>query len=188
MRNSLLLDKLIDHIQKKLYIIEEEEMKELHILSEEIAIRTSLKLIQHPLPPMPDYSINPSYKDGQELADMVDDILSSVSAESESESESEYSESNRDDDKLLNGKRDTTGNGMGNGNSIGLDDDSMKNMIKEEKKSIDAMDSMTLSDAEASALCMQYKKEYNVDPGVSWGTLPYDLQEKWIQYSCDYHI
>lgn len=166
----MLLDKLIDHVQKKLYSIEEDELKELHSLSEEVAIRTSLKLIQQPLPPMPDYSINPSYKDGQELADVVDDILSSVKVET--------SETTLDDiNKVLDGNMVQYAD-----NSL---DDSVKDMIEEEKKSIA---SMTISDSEAVTRCANWKKEYHVEPGVSWGTLPFDLQEKWIQYSCDYHI
>jgi hypothetical protein len=44
------------------------------------------------------------------------------------------------------------------------------------------------TDAEASKLCNEWKKNYNVITGVSWGDLPYDLQQKWLQYSCDYHL
>lgn len=45
-----------------------------------------------------------------------------------------------------------------------------------------------IPDAEATATCMAWKEKYNVVVGVSWGTLPSEIQEKWIVYSCDYHL
>ena len=46
----------------------------------------------------------------------------------------------------------------------------------------------TLTDAEALRVCGEWKEKYNVVIGVSWGNLPYDLQQKWLEYSCDYHL
>lgn len=43
-----------------------------------------------------------------------------------------------------------------------------------------------LSDADARHLCEGWQTEYGVKIGVEWGSLPYDLQQKWLQYSCDY--
>ena len=43
-----------------------------------------------------------------------------------------------------------------------------------------------LSDAEAKNLCLEWKKMHNIEPGVSWGSMPFNLQQKWQQYSCDY--
>ena len=31
-------------------------------------------------------------------------------------------------------------------------------------------------------------RTYRVSIGVSWGDLPYNLQQKWLEYSCDYHM
>ena len=45
-----------------------------------------------------------------------------------------------------------------------------------------------ISDAEALKACNDWKEKYNVVIGVSWGSLPYDLQQKWMTYSCDYHL
>lgn len=45
-----------------------------------------------------------------------------------------------------------------------------------------------LSDAEAIKVCTEWQTKYNVVAGVSWGDLPYDLQQKWLTYSCDYHL
>jgi len=43
-----------------------------------------------------------------------------------------------------------------------------------------------LSDADARHICAEWKKEHNVVVGVSWGSLPFQLQQKWLQYACDY--
>ena len=46
----------------------------------------------------------------------------------------------------------------------------------------------TVTDAEAEKQCTEWKDKYSVVMGVSWGNLPYDLQQKWLHYSCDYHL
>jgi hypothetical protein len=45
-----------------------------------------------------------------------------------------------------------------------------------------------ITDAEAIETCTEWKQKYNVIVGASWGDLPYDLQQKWLEYSCDYHM
>jgi hypothetical protein len=47
--------------------------------------------------------------------------------------------------------------------------------------------SSTVSESEMARLCKEWKTNYNVITGVSWGELTYDLQQKWTQYSCDVH-
>ena len=46
----------------------------------------------------------------------------------------------------------------------------------------------SITDAEAIKLCEDWKSKYDVVVGVSWGSLPNDLQQKWMLYSCDYHL
>lgn len=60
------------------------------------------------------------------------------------------------------------------------DDKSSELKIKSEES--------TVTDSEATALCTEWKSKYSVVQGVSWGNLPYDLQQKWLTYSCDYHF
>jgi hypothetical protein len=43
-----------------------------------------------------------------------------------------------------------------------------------------------LSDADARHICEGWQSDYNVKMNVDWGSLPYDLQQKWLQYACDY--
>mmetsp|Transcript_27820 Transcript_27820/g.83439 ORF Transcript_27820/g.83439 Transcript_27820/m.83439 type:complete len:262 (+) Transcript_27820:1435-2220(+) len=36
--------------------------------------------------------------------------------------------------------------------------------------------------------CRQWRTEYAVSPGASWGTLPLDLQQTWRDYDCDIFV
>ena len=49
-------------------------------------------------------------------------------------------------------------------------------------------DSEGMSDADSIRICSEWKVKYSVVVGVSWGDLPYDLQQRWISHSCDYHV
>lgn len=42
-----------------------------------------------------------------------------------------------------------------------------------------------VAEAVAKPACDGWKAEYKVQPGIGWGTLPLDLQEKWKAYDCD---
>ena len=55
-------------------------------------------------------------------------------------------------------------------------------------KDYDESKDTTVTDAEAEKQCTEWKDKYSVVMGVSWGNLPYDLQQKWLHYSCDYHL
>lgn len=60
----------------------------------------------------------------------------------------------------------------------------------DDKSSVDVRKPLqsTVTDADATKLCLEWKSKYSVVQGVSWGNLPYDLQQKWLTYSCDYHF
>ncbi len=97
---------------------------------------------------MPDFEIEPSYKDPESLADVIDDVFQ------------KYDDKKKDTYSYSYGSK-------GEGSSKDID---------------------TVTDAEAMKLCTEWKKNYSVVTGVSWGNLPYDLQQKWLHYSCDYHL
>jgi hypothetical protein len=78
------------------------------------------------------------------------------------------------------------------GKSGGKDDYNEKSWDKYDDD-VDTPDSgssaeLTLTDAEATAICLEWKTKYSVVKGVTWGNLPYDLQQRWLKYACDYHI
>lgn len=79
--------------------------------------------------------------------------------------------------------------------------DDVYNQVKDDDKMVDRADreengsegdpnngDVSISDAEAFTFCSEWKETYNVVAGVSWGNLPYNLQQKWLEYSCDYHL
>lgn len=97
-----------------------------------------------------------------------------------------------DDKDYLNG----TTSGLGSAQKK-LDDDfylksdkSKRDDKESEPKQLDddALSSKTLTDSESTKQCGEWRTDYSVIPGVSWGSLPFDLQKKWLEYSCDYHL
>ena len=42
-----------------------------------------------------------------------------------------------------------------------------------------------MPEAEAKPQCLDWKEMYAVQPGIAWGSLPFDLQNKWKMYDCD---
>ena len=68
-----------------------------------------------------------------------------------------------------------SGAGSENSKGKGVNDDKQPQELKD-----------NLSDSDARNFCEGWKQEHNVVVGVSWGSLPFDLQQKWLQYACDY--
>eukprot|EP01034_Spumella_vulgaris_P022703 gene22703-28856_t len=62
-------------------------------------------------------------------------------------------------------------------------EDFMNEYMENEKEA-----TVSLTDAEALKICGEWRDTYKVSIGHSWGDLPYDLQQKWLEYSCDYHM
>lgn len=70
---------------------------------------------------------------------------------------------------------------VGRGEETFKDDFSSGRMDDNEQK-------LAITDKEAEDKCQEWKEKYQVAVGVSWGNLPYDLQQQWLTYSCDYHL
>ena len=45
-----------------------------------------------------------------------------------------------------------------------------------------------VDNASAAKTCALWKAKYDVRIGVSWGSLPYDLQERWLKINCDHIV
>ena len=52
----------------------------------------------------------------------------------------------------------------------------------------DDTESPLITDEEAMKACTRWRDEYSVVLGVSWGSLPINLQSDWKKYDCDYHL
>lgn len=148
------MNKLLHLVQVKLHQIEAKDVEELSSLSQDEAVRLALLLAANPAPPMPEFEMDPKYRDSEELADLIDDLFKNVDdKESGSSAKYSYSYGSSSKDKDYEESKDST-----------------------------------VTDAEAEKQCTEWKEKYSVVMGVSWGNLPYDLQQKWLHYSCDYHL
>jgi hypothetical protein len=74
------------------------------------------------------------------------------------------------------------------GKGEGIFDDKPGSMNDQLSDGKEGVETVSITDAEATKMCNEWKEKYNVVIGVSWGDLPYDLQQKWLEYSCDYHM
>jgi hypothetical protein len=68
------------------------------------------------------------------------------------------------------------------------DDKTTEDLFAENAREEEEEKISNISDADAIKLCNEWKEKFLVVPGVSWGDLPYDLQQQWLHYSCDYHL
>lgn len=155
-----MMNKLIASMQSNLYKIEQIEYNELTVHANNEAVEIALLLAAHPAPPMPIFQMDSKYADAEGLANAIDDIFSK-----EGSIDPEY-----------------YGGLGGEGNKDRQGDNPFENELAEEEPV------SAITDAEAIESCTEWKNKYNVIVGASWGDLPYDLQQKWLEYSCDYHL
>jgi hypothetical protein len=159
-----MMNKLISSMQSNLYKLEQVEYNALTVHSSTEAVEIALMLAQHPAPPMPVFPMDEKYLDAEALSNAIDDVF-----------QSEF--------YAQNGATEGEGGANGgNGESAGLIDD----FFNTKAGAAEAAPSIT--DTEAVATCTEWMKKYNVIVGASWGDLPFDLQQRWLEYSCDYHL
>jgi hypothetical protein len=154
---------LLYNIQKNIKYIDNNIMNNIIYYSENEAIRIALLLEKMPSIPMPYYESSYSNSNNYKYEDIY---------------ESKYNftddffftnRSSRTDDKEWGAKESYFEYGY-------------------EKDKQDKISEPLLSDVEAHKICSEWKETYQVQVGVGWGLLPFDLQKKWLEYSCDYHL
>ena len=162
-------------------------MDELTRKSQDEAVRLAIQLAGQPAPPMPDFDEDPDEyvddKDGGK-GDDKDKYGYSSRNSSSSSSSGKYDDvrgSARDD--YSEAEREEWG-------KYDKDkwDDKEFSYKKTAEKLAEEPAGETLTDAEATKLCSEWKDKYAVVVGVSWGQLPFDLQRRWLKISCDYHF
>ena len=150
------MEKLLNSLQSRLVKLEASELVEITKRSQGEAVTIALKLLGQPAPPMPEFELDPQFKDADKLADAIDDAFGKSGGKDDYDEEERKSWDKYDDDETS---------------------------ADEVKKTED-----TITDAEAIKLCSDWRTKYSVVQGISWGNLPFDLQQKWLKYSCDYHL
>lgn len=179
-QNTAQMNKLIASLQAHSMSLQSNDVEQLFQASQNEAIKIALELVSYPPPVMPD-SIKYKYDES-----------------SSSSSSGEWDKKWGDDNFNVLGR-------YGNESSVGSyasrfddlysstsgfkqpDDPSLSSFGSSETKK-DEPKWDTLTDSEAMTLCTDMKHNHSIIPGVSWGTLPLDMQQKWLHYSCDYHL
>lgn len=205
---SAALNKIVNHLQSQLTALDRVELDELLSKSEEEAVHLALRLLEHPAPAMPwdvkeaywrkigggetnswssYYADDPNGRNGNSTgwSGQYDDDWygdwkkENSSGKSFADKDTFGGSAGRDDD---DGFAKTDGK-----NEIGQLDDEYDDPTESFQKSGDKeVFRDNLSDADARHLCEGWAQEHNVKIGVDWGSLPFDLQQKWLQYACDY--
>jgi hypothetical protein len=155
LKNEILMNKLINAMQSNLFKLEQQEYQELQ--SGSAAVEIALLLAQNPAPPMPVYPLDEKYLDAEVLADAID---------------------------VLFAKDESIDVGGDSGFGAPADQEWEQSMRAEHGQG-KGIESFAINDADAMKACSEWKTQYHVIVGTSWGDLPFDLQETWFEYSCD---
>ena len=177
LKSSMFLEKVIASLQERLVQTEESEMGKLTIHSEDEAARTQLLLAQQPSPLKHSFHLDSTYKDAEVLADRVTELLKLVDDENKRGDHSPhdifgFGKGDKDDDFFWKSKTD----------------DKWKSQETAGLGGANEGTSTAISVEEATKLCNEWYKKYNVVPNASWGDLPADLQTKWIKIGCDRYL
>jgi hypothetical protein len=167
------VESVLKEVQHRLATVDVEEMKRLVESSKDEAVRIALDLATHRAPPMPEYRVDDKYQDPNELSGLIDDVFQEQVNKDE-ENSAEFG--GFEGEEMLfkgegeEGKYDDQIGGAGE--------------FKEEEEEAP----LDISDEERTATCRDWKQTYSVVTGVSWGSLPYELQKDWKRYYCDDYI
>jgi hypothetical protein len=154
-------EKIVQYVQSRTLQLDKSELDALVANVQDEAIRLALVFQGHPAPPYPGFPSEPAVGSSNYASlepFQIDDKWGGK--------EGQW------DDVFYGGKEEEK-EGLEPGNNVWAEN------WKSEP---------VLSDVEATKLCDEWKGNYSVVPGVSWGNLPFDLQQKWLHNSCDYHL
>lgn len=182
-QQSLILEDVILHMHYKLADVEDHELGLLQALSQDSSAHMSdlqtaqLLLSKQPSPLKQKYTLHDSYKDFNVLIDQINGVLKRI----DDPERNKVRKGHFDDDFFLDTGFEK-GHTFGDEKRSNLgDDDWVGNGGQNEEKS-----SITVN--EAIKMCNEWHSKYGVVPSVSWGSLSYDLQRKWLKIRCDQFI
>lgn len=164
LENSILLEKFIRRLEDKFSLSKAAPLSDLKQASHAEAMFISGRLAEEPAPPMPSFS--EMYSDPETLNNEIDNAM------------------DRFDDDLYGDPSGAEGDGA---EEARLDAYAELELVDETGRTpLPERDAAPmLSPQEASQICARWKDEYDVTVGISWGTLPLDMQDQWRQYNCD---
>jgi len=189
-QNTATMEKLLASVQSHSLSLSTSDYSALVQASQSEAIKIALEMVAYPAPIMPDSvrykydaSSSSSSESGEEQHKWGDDQFSLLGKDSSSSSKGGESGagsySSKFDDLYSTG-------GLGAGSAGSANGGKSSTYTTTAGKQDQTWE--TLTDAQSTSLCSEMREKYSVVPGVSWGSLPYDLQQRWIHYSCDLHL
>jgi len=173
--NTATMNKLIFALQERLTRLDTKEIEQLIKETQNEAVRVALLQSLFPAPPMPEFVLDSKYSEtGWE--GYKDDLFASAYGK-------------KDDDLYKSSSYNYTRDGGNFDDKYGYDDKGEGGGFTDGKSAKDDdTKHETMTDAEALKACTEWKEKYSVAVGVSWGSLPFDLQQRWVHASCDYHL
>jgi len=195
LQNNLLFEKFIRRLDDQFQITKGVDLTALKNTAHFGAQAISARLAEESAPPMPSFS--ELYNDAAALNDGIDAAMSSLDdhyaygggarddkyggGNLGGAEQMEFADDAKDDDpygeqheqqQRGEGWRDDFRDGQRGGGGGAWED----------------AEPERLPEAEARPLCAKWKADYGVQPGVAWGSLPFDMQEKWKSYDCDTYV
>jgi hypothetical protein len=169
------LKNVLQVIQNKYTTLSAKELKFINKVAEEEADRIALTIAQQPPPGIPEFPMDFGNEEGSPF--LTDDDRYEGGGQRSTGSNGEFG---------LNGE------GFGNDQFNNPFDDFFQQKEQGEQEGYQKEKSREAavlpSEEERNLECHKMKTDYNILIGVSWGDLPYDLQEKWRTYRCDVYF
>ena len=179
-KSTASVERMVQYIQSRTIQLEIGELDQLFKNAQDEAIRLALALAAQPAPTFPGV---PLKKESAELENFqFDDLTFEDKKDKFTDDRFGYGAENEEYMRLAKGR----GNSSQQAN--GWVDDFVGFRDDKDGSALTTSNQVHLSDIESTKLCNEWKGNYSVVPGVSWGDLPFDLQQKWLHYSCDYHL
>jgi hypothetical protein len=166
--------KLIQQLQEKILVLNDKKMSSLVESSKDLAIQTALLLQTQPAPPQTKYLVDDQTKlEESQWDDLFEDF-------GEKDGIPQF------DDPLWEESENLSKEFRQAESFEKFDDYQSK---AENELSEQNLESFEGKDAtEQLEECKEWKERYGVVIGVSWGELPYDLQTRWRDSSCDFYL
>mmetsp|Transcript_59702 Transcript_59702/g.81604 ORF Transcript_59702/g.81604 Transcript_59702/m.81604 type:complete len:241 (-) Transcript_59702:573-1295(-) len=169
-QNNILFESFVRRLDEQYHITDGVSLGDMKSSAKMAAMSISARLSEEAAPPMPSFAS--LYEDPTKLADDINRAMENLDDYAYG-----YKGENAqmDDFAAFSGEQEAK-----------LVDDVYGWQNAEPEADFSA-EEPAIPEAEAKIQCSDWKQEYGVTPGISWGSLPYDMQNQWRIYDCDKH-
>lgn len=186
LQNNLLFEKFIRRLDDQFEITKGVDLTAIKNAAHFGAQSVSARLAEENAPPMPSFS--ELYTDPSALNDALDSSMGGLDDQFGYRGDDKYKGGGGEESSMK--LADDAIDPYGDPNKEWRDD--VKDGVGEFKDDWKEENAEPVKEAVpeeiARPACTDWKAEYSVEPGVSWGSLPFDLQEKWKEYDCDTYV